>query len=155
LAFKQEDLIGFYFAYSGCPIVTFKLKEQFNIDSLESFQEFNVKRRCKVGNEEKMAILRCKIRGIRSTQNNQTENYQDEGFRWVKVEGCEYRLEEKQIIDWLSHFGDVKSEILEDTHEGSEESSNDLPPVGNGIYLVRMKLKRDMPQLIPMHGKRI
>ncbi len=42
MAFKQEDLIGFYFAYSGCPIVTFKLKEQFNIDSLESFQEFNV-----------------------------------------------------------------------------------------------------------------
>jgi hypothetical protein len=155
LGFKQEDFIGFYFAYSWCPIVTFKLKEQFNIDSLELFQEFNVKRRCKVGNEEKMAILRCKIRGICSTQNNQTENYQDEGFRWVKVEGCEYRLEEKQIIAWLSHFGEVKSEISEDTHEGLEESSDDLLPVGNGIYSVRMKLKRDIPQLIPMHGKRI
>ncbi len=73
----------------------------------------------------------------------------------MKVEGCEYRLEEEQIIGWLSHFGEVKSEISEDTHEGSDDSSDDLPPVGNGIYSVLMKLKRDMPQLIPMHGKRI
>jgi hypothetical protein len=34
------------------------------------------------------------------------------------VEGCEYRLEEKQIIDWLSHFGEVKSELSEDTRIG-------------------------------------
>jgi len=155
LGFKQEDLIGFYFAYSGCPIVTFKLKEQINIDSLESFQEFSVERKCRVGNEEKTATLKCKIRGIRTTQNNRAENYQDGAFRWVKVEGCEYRLEEKQIINWLSHFGEVKSEITEDTHEGSDDSSDDLPPVGNGIYSVLMKLERDMPQLIPMHGKRI
>jgi hypothetical protein len=59
LGFKQDDLIRFYFTYSGCPIVTFKLKEQFNIDSLESFQEFNVERKSKAGNEEKTAILRC------------------------------------------------------------------------------------------------
>jgi hypothetical protein len=70
LGFKQADLIGFYFAYSGCPIVTFKLKEQFNIDSLESFKEFNVERKCRIGNEEKTAILRCKVRGIRTNQNN-------------------------------------------------------------------------------------
>jgi hypothetical protein len=155
LGFKQEDLIGFYFAYSGCPIVTFKLKEQFNIDSLESFKEFNVERKYRVGNVEKFATLKCKIRGIRMTQNKSSENYQDEGLRWVKVEGCEYRLEEKQIIDWLSHFGEVKSKLSEDTHEGSDDSSDDLPPVGNGIYSVRMKLTRDLPQLIPMHGKRI
>ena len=49
----------------------------------------------------------------------------------------------------------MKSELSEDTHEELDDSSNDLPPVGNGIYSVRMKLERDMPQLIPMHGKRI
>jgi hypothetical protein len=155
LGFKQEDLIGFYFAYSGCPMVTFKLKEQFNIDSLESFQVFKLERKIKIQNLEKTVTLQCKIRGIRTNQNNFNQNYQDKGLRWVKVEGCEYRLEEKQIVDWLSHFGEVKSEISEDTHEGSDDSSDDLPPVGNGIYSVQMKLERDMPQLIPMHGKRI
>jgi hypothetical protein len=148
-------LIGFYFAYNGCLIVTFKLKEQFNIDSIESFQEFSVERKCRVGNEEKTATLKCKNRGIRTTQNNHAENNQDEGFRWVKVEGCKYRLEEKQIINWLSHFGEVKSEITEDTHEGSDDLSDDLPPAGNGILSVLMKLERDMPQLIPVQGKRI
>jgi hypothetical protein len=49
----------------------------------------------------------------------------------------------------------VKSEILEDTHEDSDDSSDDLPPVGNGIYSVQMKLKQDMPQLVPIHGKRV
>jgi hypothetical protein len=28
-------------------------------------------------------------------------------------------------------------------------------PLGNGIYSVRMKIARDMPQFIPMHGKRV
>jgi hypothetical protein len=153
LGFKQEDLNGFYFAYSGCPIVTFKLKEQFNINSLESFQELEFKRKYKVHNAEKTASFKCKIRGIHSRQNNQAYNYHDEGFRRVKVEGCEYRLKEKQILNWLSYFSEVLSEISEDTHK--DDSSDDLPPVGNGIYSVQMKLKRDMPQLIPMHGKKI
>jgi len=51
LGFKQEDLTGFYFAYSL--IVTFQLKEQFNIDSLEYFQEFKLERNIKVQNIEK------------------------------------------------------------------------------------------------------
>jgi hypothetical protein len=65
-----EDLIGFYYAYSGCQIITFKLKEQFNIESIESFQEFNVEKKHKVGNEERTATLKCKIRGICTAQNN-------------------------------------------------------------------------------------
>ena len=64
-------------------------------------------------------------------------------------------MEEQQIVTWLSHFGEVKSKISEDTHGGSGDSDDDLPPVGNGIYSVKMKLTSDMPQLIPMHGKRI
>ncbi len=66
-----------------------------------------------------MATLQCKIKGIRTNQNNRNLNYQDEGLRWVKIEGCENRLEEKQIVNWLTHFGEVKSEILEDIQEGN------------------------------------
>ncbi len=42
----------------------------------------------------------------------------------------------------------MKSEISEDTQEGSDDSNDDLPPVGNGINSFRTKLERDMPQLI-------
>ena len=82
-------------------------------------------------------------------------DYQDTGIRWVKVLGCEYRLEENQILEWLSHFGEIRSDLSEDTHEGSDDSSDDLPPVGNGIYSVKMKLSREIPQFIPMHGKKV
>ena len=155
LGFQQTELLGFYFSYSGCPIVTFKLKSQFNIDQLEPIQSFVLERKFKDQNEERTSTLQCKIRGIRSKQQNSDYNYQDEGFRWVKIEGCEYRLEEKQILDWLSFYGEIKSELSEDTHEESEDSSDDFPPVGNGIYSVKMKLTKEMPQLIPMFGKRI
>ena len=155
MGFQQEDLIGYYFGFSGCPIVTFKLRKEFNIDSLESVEKFNFERRFRNQNVEKTSILHCKIRGIRTNQKHFDNNYKDEGIRWVKIEGCEYRLEEKQIINWLSFFGEIRSEISEDTHEESDDSSDCLPPVGNGIYSLKMKLSRDMPQLIPMHGKKI
>jgi hypothetical protein len=58
-------------------------------------------------------------------------------------------------LDWLSYFGEVKTNLFKDTHEESDDSSDDLPPVRNGIYSVKMKLTKDMPQLIPMHGKRV
>jgi hypothetical protein len=54
------------------------------------------------------------------------------------------RLEENPILEWLSYFGEVKTNFFEDTHE----EPDDLPPVGNGIYSVNMKLTQDMPQLI-------
>jgi hypothetical protein len=90
LGFKQEDLLGFYFAYSGCPIVTFKLAKQFNIDSLEQFQFFELERKFKVRNEERVSNLKCKIRGIRTKQGVDGDKYEDTGIRWVKIEGCEY-----------------------------------------------------------------
>jgi hypothetical protein len=155
LGFKQEDLSGLIFGYSGCPIVTFKLFAQFNIDTLENFQFFELERKYKVRDEERLSRLKCKIRGIRTEQRVDGDNYKDEGYRWVKVEGCEYRIEKDQILEWLSHFGEVKSDLSEDMHGGSDDSDDDLPPIGNGIYSVRMKLSKEMPQFMPMHGKRI
>jgi hypothetical protein len=140
--------------YSGGQIVTYKLHSQFNIDQLASVQFFNLERKMMIGGEEKISILKCKIRGIRTEQRVHGEAYEDTGLRYVKVEGCEYRVEKEQIISWLSNFGEIKSELTEDVYEESDDSENDMP-LGNGIYSVRMKIARDMPQFIPMHGKRV
>ena len=155
LGFKQEDMASLILTYSRGPIATFKLVKPINIDMLESFQHFELKRSATVRGEERTSILKCMIRGIRTKQRVDGEGYTDTGMRWVKVEGCEFRVEKEQMIEWLSYFGEVKSEITEDTHGGSDDSADDLPPVGNGIYSVRMKLKRDMPQFVPMYGKRV
>ena len=67
----------------------------------------------------------------------------------MRIIGCEYRLLESEILDWLSLYGDVISEIMEEPYEDRDEPEADpedkLPPVGNGTYLVKMRLKRDMP----------
>jgi hypothetical protein len=154
LGFKREDLSGLIMNYSGGQIVTYKLCSQFNINQLASVQFFNLERRMTVGGEEKISILKCKIRGIRTKQRVHGEAYEDTGLRYVKVEGCKYRVEKEQIIAWLSSFGEIKSELTEDVYEESDDSENDMP-LGNGIYSVRMKIERDMPQFMPMHGKRV
>jgi hypothetical protein len=154
LGFKREDLSGLIMNYSGGQIVTYKLHSQFNIDQLASVQFFDLERKMMIGGEEKISILKCKIRGIRTEPRVHGETYEDSGLRYVKVEGCEYRVEKEQIISWLSNFGKIKSELTEDVHEESDDSENDMP-LGNGIYSVRMKIEKDLPQFMPMHGKRV
>ena len=154
LGFKRADLSGMMMTYSGGPIITYKLYSQFNIDQLASVQFFELERKMTVRGEEKTSILKCKIRGIRTEQRVEGEPYEDTGLRWVKIEGCGYRVEKDQMIEWLTNFGEIKSEVTEDTYEESDDSENDMP-VGNSIYSVRMKILRDMPQFVPMYGKRV
>ena len=49
-----------------------------------------------------------------TTQSNLDEEPLEEGVKIVKVEGCEYRISEEEIIAWLSLYGEVVSEIEED-----------------------------------------
>ena len=68
--------------------------------------------------------------------------------------GCEYRLSETEILGWLCCFGQVVSEITEEAFDNAGLDPN-LPPVGNGTYLVRMKLEKDLPNWVPMYSKKI
>ena len=64
---------------------------------------------------------------------------------------------QSEILDWLSLYGEVLTEITEEPYEDVDEdvSGEKLPPVGNGTYLVKMKLKRDMPNWVPMYGRKV
>ena len=154
LGFQQKDLAGLKLTYSGGPIAIFKLVAPFNIDLLESIQHFDWERTYEVQGEERTAIMKCKIRGIRKDQRN-TEDYVDTGLRWVKIEGSDWRIEKSKMLEWLSFFGEIRSDITEDTHGGSDDSEDDLQPIGSGDYSVRMKLEKDIPQFIPMEGRRV
>ena len=78
----------------------------------------------------------------------------DDGTRLVRIVGCEYRLSESEIMGWLVCFGEVLSEITEERFE-TGDLDPDLPPIGNGTYVVRMKLVKDLPNWVPMFGKKI
>ena len=66
--------------------------------------------------------------------------------------GCEYRLSESEILNWLGCFGEVISEIAEENFDDNDLDS-ELPPIGNGTHIVQMKLKKDIPNWLPMYGK--
>jgi hypothetical protein len=70
----------------------------------------------------------------------------------VKIEGCDYRVPMETIIKWLNLYGEVKSELVEDVFEDGEDSEGEN---ATGIYSVKVKLNRNIPQLIPMDGRRV
>ena len=54
----------------------------------------------------------------------------DDGTRLVKIIGCEYKLSESEILNWIGCFGEVLSEITEERF-GFDDPDFDqsLPPV--------------------------
>ena len=82
--------------------------------------------------------------------------YFDDRTRLVRIIGCEYRLSGSEILNWLVLFGEVLCEIAEEPFEVVENLSEaDMPPVGNGTYLVAMKLKKNLPNWVPMYGRKV
>jgi hypothetical protein len=101
-------------------------------------------------------ILGCHIIGIPCSRGNYRENttpYTDEGFRWIKIEGAEYRLDRDQKRTWLEFWGELASEITEDKVEDDSDDSESRHAIGNGTYSVKMKLSTDLPQFLPIFGK--
>jgi hypothetical protein len=105
LGFKKNSLGSLTIGYSRGRIVTYKLVDQFDIDSLTNFENFDFNRVSKNRQgDTTVSTLGCRIRGIRrprGTNHPDQEPYRDEGFRWVKIEGAEYRLTCEQITQWL------------------------------------------------------
>ena len=160
LEFEREALASVSIGYNKGRIVTFKLINQFDIDLLASVEEFSFNRQGqrKDGSlfEQKMG---CKIRGIRKPNPTSSTTFNDNQTRWVKIEGCEYRVEKEELKTWMNYLGNVISEITEDRVDLDDESSGDEETpgfsVGTGIYSVKMRLTRALPQFVPICGKRI
>ena len=83
------------------------------------------------------------------SEGNKESNYTKE----VRIEGSNYELKEKHIVTWLQNYGSVLSSLEEEAiclGEGHEDLL-----VGTGTYLVQVRLKRRIPNVIPMQGKKI
>ena len=148
---------GIRFAFSTYPVVKFKLKEQIDVDkNLQHVEHFNYERRYTVNGIEKSDILGCRIKGLRLSNQagngHIDETDQDPNIRWVKIEWVDYAIEEKRILDWLNYFGEQAGELSEDIHPNSD---SDADPIGSGTFSIKMRLRKDIPQLLPMWGKRI
>ena len=88
--------------FKGYPTVTFMLKEQINIDDLESVREFSFKRSYTKQGKLVEDVLEGIVRGVRTVSGSEaTASYSEDWTRVIKVEGCDYRIEAEMILKWL------------------------------------------------------
>ena len=165
LGFEDFDNFdGVRFGYSGVPIIKIKLVTPINVDELYHVQHFNFKRKTSRQGRTHVDTIQCKIRGIRHPGSNAVPHADaglsqasfDEGIRILKIDGCDYKIPEDILIQFLSCYGVIMSEVLEDLFEdGLCPASTSGGLNRTGIYSVKIKLNRDIPQILPILGKRI
>ncbi len=87
---------------------------------------------------------------------NQHNPTQDDGTRQIRIEGCEYRIPKTTLIEFLSLYGTVVSDIGEILFSGKtnpEDKNGGHNRTGN--YIVKVRLERKIPELVPIMGKRV
>ena len=158
LGFSPAEFHGATPAFKGHPVVVFKTKEVFNIDErLAGKSSFVYQKKVKTDQGERTVEMSCTIKGIREADPAKRAA---SIYTWLKIEGAEYQLKEDQLKMWLSNYGFLVSGITEDKEEAEGESSEDDEiyndvDINTGIYSAKIKLNKDIPQLIPMHSKKI
>ena len=160
LGFKDFDNFdGIRFGHKGAPIVIFKLKTAINVDELFSIQYFDLVRSSNRAGAVHNDVIKCRIRGLRdprltSTVERRQENADpavvDDGSRLVKIEGCDYRVPKEVLVEFLAHYGQVLSDVREEVFNDGLDGTN-----RTGIYSVMVKLHKELPQLVPLYGKRV
>ena len=154
-----DNFEGYRFGHKGVPVITLILKSAINVDELLPVQFFDFHRKSSRQGRSHTDIISCKIRGLRSQPSQyqtsglqgKSANQQDDGTRTISIEGCEYRVPKEALIQFLSSYGEVTSDILEVVFKDGNNQNN----IRMGSYSVTVKLNRDLPQLAPIMGKRV
>ena len=151
---------GARIGYKGCPVVTFKFKSPINVDELYHLQFFNFNRKTSNRGRSHTDTVGCKIRGLRQPGAIPTvrrpQGQMDDGVRKISVQGCEYRVPKNTLIEYLNNFGEIVSDITEELFDdGGDPFTGADGTNRTGNYNVRIKLAKDVPQLLPILGKRI
>lgn len=156
---------GARIGYKGAPVVTFKLKMAINVDELYPKQHFEFKRKSTRQGSTHVDVIGCKIRGLRrpdsvsdSTKKLTHNASADNGTKKILIQGCEYRIPRDVLVGFLANFGELTDELTEELFEDDDGGSPDTELGGTnrtGNYIARLKLRRDIPEWVPILGKRI
>ena len=156
LGLPNDILHSVKMSFSKCRLVSFKLKKQVNIDEMLDRENFELERSYMQDNLIKTDTITCKILGIRKPRT--TPDYPRPQFdgtendvQWVEISGCQYSITEGELRCWLGIYGEIQSSITEMTHPDSDPNN----PIGNGTYVVKMKLWKPIPQFLPISGRKI
>ena len=159
LDLPEELLHGIKIQFGSGPTISFKLTEQIDIDTLSGVEHFEFKREIITNNETRIEYFGCHLKGVRKSRprtmsNIEEENEQEERNVYdVTVSGCDYCVEETEIMEWLGVYGETFGKLSENVFR--EEEFPKAKPTGNGTYTVKMRLDRPIPQFLPMYGKKV
>ena len=156
LDLPEELLHGVKIQFGEGPTITFKLTEQIDVDTLAGYEYFAFERKVKSGDRTRTECLGCKIKGIRARRKELEqifeEEEQDSNVMMVTISGCDYSVEEEEMREWLSMYGEVFGTIAENTHKDEKLNAK---PTGSGTYSAKMRVDRQIPQFLPMYGKKV
>ena len=101
-------------------------------------------------------VIKCRVLGIKQNdwiQDHPIPSFEgaDNDIQWVEISGSEYSVEELDLVRWLQKYGEILSAVCEKSHKDSDKSY----PVGTGTYVVKMKLRRHIPQYLPIYGRKL
>ena len=153
LGFQFDNFRGVRCGFKGVPIITLMMNSVFNMDDLASREFFTFERKYEKQGQAVTDVIGCKIRDVRHVHGSSEEsNRSDDWTRIVKIEGCDYKVKPEVILGALSHYGEILTDMVEDTFEDEEDSEGTN---ATGIYSIKMRLEKHIPQLLPLDGRRI
>jgi hypothetical protein len=154
-----EDLLhGIKIQFGKGPTITFKLTEQIDVDTLAKVEYFKFKRNIVSGGKERTETFECRIKGIRKNKpgmgvpdEGQGEE-EDRNVFNVRVIGCDYSIEENEIREWLNLHGETFGSLRENFYFDPNPTAKQT---GDGTYTIKMRLDKQIPQFLPMFGKKV
>jgi hypothetical protein len=158
LDLPEELLHGIKIQFGKGPNISFKLTEQIDVDDLSELEFFEFERQITANGASRTETFQCKIKGIRQRrpqageQQDYRETSEEPNVFNVKVIGCDYSIEEEEILEWLRMYGETFGKLNENFYYDPNPSAK---PTGDGTYTVKMRIDRQIPQFLPMHGKKV
>ena len=157
LGFRPQQLASVVPGYRGTPSVLFKLHKSINIDEVfKDRAEFSFIKRIPTKDGQITETYDCSIRGVRvEGQPSQRE----QRYTFVKIEGTDYQVELTMLKKWLLEFGTLMSDVTEDKLNldlsSDEEEMYEGCNIATGVYSVKMALTSQIPQFLPIDGKKV
>lgn len=83
----------------------------------------------------------------------------DAWIRYVRIEGTGYDLQNDEVCEWLSKYGQLLTKLeesklkFEDEHAESDEDVE--AEVGTGKFNIKMRIETHIPQYLPLYGRKV
>jgi hypothetical protein len=90
-------------------------------------------------------VASCQLKNLLKQVNQNMDNETK-----FQIYGCLYQIPKQVLVQVLTNYGELLSSLTEELFDGGGSPNSKLN--GNnrtGKYLVLIKLKRNMPELIP------